>query len=61
VRLLIRAHVIRQRLIADRSLTLDEIANSEGVVPSYATRLYRLTLLAPDILNAIITKDTRLN
>jgi len=56
VRLLIRAHVIRQRLIADRNLTLDEIANSEGVVPSYATRL-----LAPDILNAIITKDTRLN
>ena len=53
--------MIRQRLIADRSLTLDEIANSEGVVPSYATRLYRLTLLAPDIVNAIITEDTRLN
>ena len=54
VRLLVRAHAIRQRLIADRSLTLDEIAKSEGVVPSYATRLYRLTLLAPDIVNAIV-------
>ena len=54
VRLLVRAHAIRQRLIADRSLTLDEIAKSEGVVPSYATRLYRLTLLAPDIVGAIL-------
>jgi site-specific DNA recombinase len=54
VRLLVRAHVIRQHLIADRSLTLDEIAKSEGVVPSYATRLYRLTLLSPDIVDAIL-------
>jgi DNA invertase Pin-like site-specific DNA recombinase len=54
VRLLVRAHAIRQRLIADRSLTLDEISKSEGVVPSYATRLYRLTLLAPDIVTAIL-------
>jgi site-specific DNA recombinase len=41
-------------LIADRSLTLDEIAKSGGVVPSYATRLYRLSLLAPDIVSAIL-------
>jgi len=54
VRLLVRAHVIRERLITDRSLTLDEIAASEEVVPSYATRLYRLTLLAPDIVGAIL-------
>jgi len=54
VRLLGRAHVIRERLINDRSLTLEEIAKSEGVVPSYATRLYRLTLLAPDIVGAIL-------
>lgn len=54
VRLLVRAHVIRERLINDRSLTLEEIAKSENVVPSYATRLYRLTLLAPDIVGAIL-------
>jgi site-specific DNA recombinase len=54
VRLLVRAHVIRERLINDRSLTLEEIAKSEEVVPSYATRLYRLTLLAPDIVGAIL-------
>jgi hypothetical protein len=54
VRLLVRASIIRQRLFEERSLTLEEIAKSEGVVPSYATRLFRLTLLAPDIVNTIL-------
>ena len=56
VRVLVRAHVIANRLLADKSLTLDEIAKSEGVVPSYATRLFRLTLLAPDIVSAILAR-----
>ena len=34
---------------------MEEIANSEGMVPSYATRLFRLTLLAPDIVSAILS------
>ena len=55
VRLLVRANVIRDKLLSDRSLTFEEIARSEGVVPSYATRLFRLTLLAPDIVSAILT------
>jgi site-specific DNA recombinase len=55
VRLLVRANVIRDKLLSDRSLTFEEIAKSEGVVPSYATRLFRLTLLAPDIVSAILT------
>jgi hypothetical protein len=54
LRVLVRAHVIRNRLLADRSLTLEEIAKSEDMVPSYATRLFRLTLLAPDIVSAIL-------
>jgi len=54
LRVLVRGHVIRNRLLADRSLTLEEIAKSEGMVPSYATRLFRLTLLAPDIVSAIL-------
>ena len=54
VRILIRAHAIRDRLLQDKSRTLDEIAKSEGVVASYATRLFRLTLLAPDIVSAIL-------
>ena len=55
VRVVVRAHVVRDRLLADKSLTLDDIAKSEGMVPSYATRLFRLTLLAPDIVSAILS------
>ncbi|MFL5040091.1 MAG: hypothetical protein ACJ8D0_09815 [Xanthobacteraceae bacterium] len=55
VRLLIRASFIRDRLLADRSLTLEEIAKAESIVPSYATRLFRLTLMAPDIVSAILS------
>jgi DNA invertase Pin-like site-specific DNA recombinase len=55
VRLLVRANAIRDQLLADRSLTLEDIARSEGVVPSYATRLFRLTILAPDIVSAILS------
>ena len=45
----------RDQLLADRSLTFEDIAKSEGVVPSYATRLFRLTILAPDIVSAILS------
>jgi site-specific DNA recombinase len=55
VRLLARANAIRDQLLADRSLTFEDIAKSEGVVASYATRLFRLTLLAPDIVSAILS------
>ena len=34
--------------------TLEEIAKEEKIVPSYATRLFRLTLLAPNIVGAIL-------
>ena len=54
VRVLVRAHMIRDRFLADRGLTLDEIAKSVDIVPSYVTRLFRLTLLAPDIVSAIL-------
>jgi hypothetical protein len=55
VRLLVRANAIRDQLLADRSLTFEDIAKSEGVVPSYVTRLFRLTLLAPDIVSSILS------
>jgi site-specific DNA recombinase len=53
--LLVRAFAIRDRLLGDRTLTLEEIAKSERMVPSYATRLFRLTLLAPDIVSAVLS------
>jgi site-specific DNA recombinase len=55
VRLLVRANAIRDQLLADRSLTFEDIAKTGGVVPSYATRLFRLTVLAPDIVSAILS------
>jgi site-specific DNA recombinase len=55
VRVLVRAHVIRDRILADKSLTLVEIAKSVDIVPSYVTRLFRLSLLAPDITSAILS------
>lgn len=33
---------------------MQQVADAEGVVPSYATRLLRLTFLAPDIVTAIV-------
>jgi site-specific DNA recombinase len=55
IRVLVRGHAIRTRLLENQSLTLDEIAKVEDLTPSYATRLFRLTLLAPDILSAILS------
>jgi site-specific DNA recombinase len=54
VRLLVRAHAIRARLLQDPSLTLREIAAGEGVGGSYVSRLVRLVFLAPDIVTAIL-------
>jgi hypothetical protein len=49
--ILVGAHVIQDRILADKSFTLDEIAKLEDMVPSYATQLFlsrcwRLTSLA---------------
>jgi site-specific DNA recombinase len=55
VRALVRAYVIRERMLTDKSLTLEEVAKSENIVPSYATRLFRLTLMAPDIVSAVLS------
>jgi site-specific DNA recombinase len=54
VRLLLRAHVIRARLLQESSLPLKEIAAEEGISSSYVTRLLRLAFLAPDIVTAIL-------
>ena len=55
VRLLVRANAIRNQLLAEPSLTFEDIAKSQGFGASYATRLFRLTLLAPDIVSAILS------
>jgi len=54
VKLLLRAQKIGSRLFKAGAPTLEEIAREEGIVPSYATRVVRLTFLAPDIVAAIL-------
>ena len=54
VRLLARAHAIRRSLFDDR-MTIGEIAQAEDLIPSYVTRLVRLTFLAPDITASILS------
>ncbi|WP_417767410.1 hypothetical protein [Stappia sp.] len=34
--------------------TIAELAEREGIAPSYMTRVMRLTLLAPDIIEVIL-------
>lgn len=34
--------------------TIAELVDREGIAPSYMTRVLRLTLLAPDIVEAIL-------
>ena len=55
IRLIGRAHQIRDRLLSNTSLTVEELAREEDLGPSYVTRLLRLTFLAPDIISGIVT------
>ena len=45
---------VEHRLDRNPDLTIQRIAEAEGVVASYATRLLRLSFLAPDIVVAIL-------
>src|SRR6476620_7034944 len=54
VRLLLRADVMRARLLREPSLPLKEFAAEEGSSRSYVTRLLRLAFLAPDIVTSIL-------
>ena len=54
IRLLVRAQKIAKRLLQPGNPPLEEIANEESIGASYATRLVRLTFLAPYIVAAIL-------
>ena len=51
---LARAFRWRKMLDAGVHTTLEELARAKGVAPSYMSRVLRLTLLAPDIVEAIL-------
>ncbi|WP_266349687.1 IS3 family transposase [Kaistia dalseonensis] len=54
VRLVARAHQMRDRLVADPDRTITQLAEQERLTASYLTRLLRLAFVAPDIVTAIL-------
>ena len=54
VKALARAHRWQKLLDAGRYQTVRDLAAAEGINPSYVARVLRLTLLAPDIVEAIL-------
>ena len=51
---LARAFRWNRMLESGEFATIAELAEREGIAPSYMTRVLRLTLLAPDIVEAIL-------
>jgi hypothetical protein len=54
IRALARAHRWKRMLEAGRCCSAQEIADAEKIGRSFVSRLLRLTLLAPDIQEAIL-------
>ncbi|MBJ6370772.1 hypothetical protein [Sedimentitalea arenosa] len=54
VKALARAFRWKQMLESCEFITIAELAEREGIAPSYMTRVMRLTLLAPDIVEALL-------
>ena len=54
VKALARAFRWKRLLESGEYATISELAEREGITPSYMTRVLRLTLLAPEIIEAIL-------
>ncbi|UYP69589.1 hypothetical protein OIU14_07675 [Thalassobacter stenotrophicus] len=54
VKALARAFRWKRMLESGEFTTIAELAEREGIAPSYMTRVMRLTLLAPDIVEVIL-------
>ncbi|WP_206064849.1 hypothetical protein [Nitratireductor mangrovi] len=54
VKALARAFRWKRMLESGEFATIAELAEREGIAPSYVTRVLRVTLLAPDIVEAIL-------
>ena len=54
VKALARAFRWKRMLESGEFATIAELAEREGIAPSYMTRVLRLTLLAPDTVEAIL-------
>jgi hypothetical protein len=54
VKAVARAFRWKRMLDSGEFVTIAELAECEGIAPSYMTRVLRLTLLAPDMVEAIL-------
>ncbi len=54
IKALARAFRWKRMLESGEFATIGELANREGIAPSYLTRVLRLTLLAPDLIEAML-------
>ena len=54
IKALARAFRWNRMLESGECVTIAELAEREGIAPSYMTRVLRLTLLAPEIVEAIL-------
>ena len=54
VKALARAFRWKRMLETGQFATIGDLSTREGIAPSYMTRFLRLTLLAPDIVEAIL-------
>lgn len=54
VKALARAFRWKRMLESGEFATIAELADLEGIAPSYITRVLRLTLLAPDLVEALL-------
>lgn len=54
IKILVKAHQFKDKLIHSGGICIDEVAGRDGMKGSYFTRLLRLTWLAPDITAAIL-------
>ena len=59
VKALARAFRWKRMLESEEFATIAELAEREGIAASYMTRVLRLTLLAPDIVEAILDGKQR--
>lgn len=59
VKALARAFRWKRMLESGAFATIAELAEREGIAPSYMTRVLRLTLLAPDIVEAVLDGKQR--
>ena len=51
-----RAFRWKRMLESGEFATVGDLAKREGIVPSYMTRVMRMTLLAPEIIEAILDR-----